>query len=178
MAQVTPQVRWIKFSMNKVFNAFNFLNSSFEEPNPPVFRHFANNTQEKLKENPPVLIRNAETGQIEGLFPLITWAKKFACVSAGVGPKWIPAKNVKLYPTQECTDNSMSTEMTTQTWSPHTDYSSCLMYFAQLANTAHHEVYVTVKTSKTVGIVEIFWQKCGVSRVKKHPNKSTFAKLS
>lgn len=101
--------------MNKVFNAFNFLNSSFEEPNPPVFRHFANNTQEKLKENPPVLIRNAETGQIEGLFPLITWAKKFACVSTGVGPKWIPAKNVKLYPTQECTDNSMSTEMTTQT---------------------------------------------------------------
>lgn len=92
LAQATPQMR-----LSKALDVFNFLNSSFVEPDPPLFRHFSNSTRAKLKENPPVLIRNPETGQIEGPFPLITWGKGFACVSTGGQLRWLPAKNVKPY---------------------------------------------------------------------------------
>lgn len=30
-----------------------------------------------------------------GPFPLVTWQRGYACVSTGLGPKWIPGKNVK-----------------------------------------------------------------------------------
>lgn len=89
MAQAMPQMR-----LSKALYAFNFLNSSFAEANPPIFRRFSNSTQAKLKGNPPALVQNSETGQTEGLFCLITWGKGFACVPTGVGPQWIPAKNV------------------------------------------------------------------------------------
>ncbi|RMC19985.1 hypothetical protein DUI87_00830 [Hirundo rustica rustica] len=56
------------------------------------------NPRAKLKENPSVLIRNPETGQIERPFKLITWGKGFACVFTAVG---LAAKHVKLYRVQK-----------------------------------------------------------------------------
>ncbi|NXC59545.1 POK19 protein, partial [Aleadryas rufinucha] len=55
----------------KALFTINFLNSSFKEPDPPVLRHFANTKQAKLKETPPVLIKDPETHQIQGPYPLI-----------------------------------------------------------------------------------------------------------
>ncbi|RMC01090.1 hypothetical protein DUI87_22356 [Hirundo rustica rustica] len=69
------------------------------EPAPPIVRHFSNSTRAKLKENPLVLVRNPETGQIEGPFKLITWGKGYACVSTAVGPKWLAARHVRPYDT-------------------------------------------------------------------------------
>lgn len=76
---------------------YNFLNSSAEEPDLPIYRHFLNNKKAKLKEHPPVLIKNLDSGQVEGPHNLITWGKGFACVSTGGVLKWVPAKNVKPY---------------------------------------------------------------------------------
>lgn len=67
--EATPQVH-----LNKAMYVLNFPNSSFAEPDPPIIRHFSN-IQAKLKENPLVLIRSLETGQIEGPFPLISWGR-------------------------------------------------------------------------------------------------------
>ena len=38
-----------------------------------------------------------ESQQIVGPFPLITWWRECACVSAGSGPRWIPGENIKPY---------------------------------------------------------------------------------
>lgn len=38
--------------LSKAVYVFNFLNSSFAEPDLPIFRHFSSNTQAKLRENP------------------------------------------------------------------------------------------------------------------------------
>lgn len=65
------------------------------EQMPPIFRHASNTAQAKLKEQPPVFIKNPETGQVSGPYPLITWGRGFVCVSTHVGPKWIPAKIIK-----------------------------------------------------------------------------------
>ncbi|NWW72792.1 IGEB protein, partial [Climacteris rufus] len=50
----------------KALFTFNFLNITFEEPEPPVFRHFKNSGQRKLKENLEVLIKDPETQQVQG----------------------------------------------------------------------------------------------------------------
>lgn len=92
--------------LNKALYVYNFLNSSAEEPDPPIYRHFLNNKKAKLKEHPPVLIKNSESGKIEGPYNLITWGKGFACVSTGKGLKWIPAKNVKPYHASTPVDGS------------------------------------------------------------------------
>ncbi|NXE02816.1 POK19 protein, partial [Chaetorhynchus papuensis] len=55
----------------KTLFTINFLNNSFSEPTPPVFRHFTNLTQAKLREQLPVLIKDPENHQILGPFPLI-----------------------------------------------------------------------------------------------------------
>lgn len=98
----------------KAVYVFNFLNNYFMEQVPPIFRHFSNTSQAKLKERPPVLIKNPETGQISGLYPLVTWGRGFACISRNAGLQWVPAKNVKSWvqlireqktPEEECTKN-------------------------------------------------------------------------
>ncbi|NXB19842.1 POK19 protein, partial [Rhagologus leucostigma] len=55
----------------KALFTVNFLNNSFEDLNPPVIRHFQNTRQQKLKENPPVLIKDPETLQIQGPYQLV-----------------------------------------------------------------------------------------------------------
>ncbi|NXB23379.1 IGEB protein, partial [Rhagologus leucostigma] len=55
----------------KALFTINFLNNSFSEPTPPIFRHFSNLTQAKLKEQLPVLVKDPESRQILGPFPLI-----------------------------------------------------------------------------------------------------------
>ncbi|RMC03853.1 hypothetical protein DUI87_19606 [Hirundo rustica rustica] len=109
----TPYMR-----LNKALYVLNFLNCSFAEPTPPIIRHFSNSTRAKLKENPLVLVRNPETGQIEGPFKLITWGKGYACVSTAVGPKWLAAKHVKPYRVQTQAETDPKTggrEVGTQT---------------------------------------------------------------
>lgn len=101
--QATPQRR-----MNKALYVYNFFNNSAEEPGPPIYRHFLNNKKAKLKEHPPVLIKNLDSGQIEGPYILITWGKGFACVSTCGGLKWVPAKNVKPYHASKPADTSTS----------------------------------------------------------------------
>ncbi|NWU19458.1 POK19 protein, partial [Dyaphorophyia castanea] len=54
----------------KALFTINFLNNSFEDPNPPVNRHFQNTRQQKLKENPPVLVKDPETLKIQGPYQL------------------------------------------------------------------------------------------------------------
>ncbi|RMC18094.1 hypothetical protein DUI87_04973 [Hirundo rustica rustica] len=88
------------------------------EPTPPIIRHFSNSTRAKLKENPLVLVRNPETGQIERPFKLITWGKGYACVSTAVGPKWLAARHVKPYRVQTQAETDPKTggrEVGTQT---------------------------------------------------------------
>ncbi|XP_039409418.1 uncharacterized protein LOC120410184 [Corvus cornix cornix] len=46
-AQATPQRR-----LNKALYVYNFLSSSAEEPDPPIYRHFLNKKKAKLKEHP------------------------------------------------------------------------------------------------------------------------------
>lgn len=94
--EATPHMK-----LNKALYVLNFLNSSSSEPNPPILRYFSNSSQAKLSENPLVLIRNPESGQIEGPFRLITWGKGFACVSTGRGLKWVSVRHVKPFRTQE-----------------------------------------------------------------------------
>lgn len=94
-AEAMPYMR-----LNKALYVMNFLNCSSSNPTPLIIRHFTNNTRAKLKENPLLLIRNPETSRIERPFKLITWGKGFACVSKERGPKWVPARNVKLYQAQ------------------------------------------------------------------------------
>ncbi|NXD99930.1 IGEB protein, partial [Chaetorhynchus papuensis] len=55
----------------KALFTINFLNCSSTEPSPPVFRHFSNSARAKLDEKPPVLIKDPESQQILGPFPLI-----------------------------------------------------------------------------------------------------------
>ncbi|NWW04985.1 IGEB protein, partial [Oreocharis arfaki] len=49
----------------------NFLNCSDIEPDPPVLRHFHNNTRARLKEHPLVLTKQPDSLKITGPFPLI-----------------------------------------------------------------------------------------------------------
>lgn len=132
------------------------MKSSFAKPNHPFFRHFSNSTQAKLKENPPVLIRNPETRQIKGPFSLITWGKGYACVSTGAGPKWVPMKNIKPYHTQARTDNSTSKDTSTQTWAAQGDYGSYQTFPVQPAKTTNLRFYVGVWAVKIVYAVELF----------------------
>ncbi|RMC16672.1 hypothetical protein DUI87_06611 [Hirundo rustica rustica] len=75
----------------------NFLNCSFEGLNPPVVRHFSANPQFHQKEKPPVMVRDPETGRMEGPHDLVTWGRGYACVSTPTGPKWVPSKWVRPY---------------------------------------------------------------------------------
>ncbi|RMC15620.1 hypothetical protein DUI87_07822 [Hirundo rustica rustica] len=70
----------------------NFLNCSFEGLNPPVVRHFGASHQFNIKEKPPVMVRNPETGKAEGPHELVTRGWGYACVSTPMGPKWLPSK--------------------------------------------------------------------------------------
>ncbi|RMB93599.1 hypothetical protein DUI87_30298 [Hirundo rustica rustica] len=56
----------------------NFLNCSFEGLNPPVVRHFGASPQFDIKERPPVMVRNPETGKAEGPHDLVLWGHGYA----------------------------------------------------------------------------------------------------
>ncbi|RMC00704.1 hypothetical protein DUI87_22731 [Hirundo rustica rustica] len=75
----------------------NFLNCSFEGLNPPVVRNFGANPQFDIKERPPVMVRNPETGKAEGPHDLVTWGCGYACMSTPTGPRWLPSKWVRPY---------------------------------------------------------------------------------
>lgn len=72
----------------KALYVLNFMNCSQREPNPPIVRHFHNNTYAQLKEKPPVLVRDPESKTIKGPF----WGRGYACVSTESGLRWIPGR--------------------------------------------------------------------------------------
>ncbi|NXM19113.1 POK6 protein, partial [Ploceus nigricollis] len=45
----------------KALFTLNFLNCSFDDPNPPIVRHFLQNQQTTVKERPPVMVKDPET---------------------------------------------------------------------------------------------------------------------
>ncbi|XP_053851921.1 uncharacterized protein LOC128817462 [Vidua macroura] len=59
----------------KALYVLNFMNCSDREPNPPILRHFHNNTRAQLKERPPVLVKDLESRNIKGmkLNPADSW---------------------------------------------------------------------------------------------------------
>ncbi|NXS31421.1 IGEB protein, partial [Pomatostomus ruficeps] len=54
------------FRLAKALFTMNFLNSTFEEPDPPIYRHFENGGRKKLRENPEVMVRDPESSKVEG----------------------------------------------------------------------------------------------------------------
>lgn len=142
-----------------------------------IFRHFSDNTHAKLKENPPVLIGNPKTGQIECPFQLIIWVKGYACLSTGAGSNWVPAKNVKQYHLHGHMDTYKSREMSTQTWAKQRDYSSHLAFPVPLVKPTTHEFYAHVKSVGTVGFVELSWKKRGIHCVHHRVRKSSSIEL-
>ncbi|RMC20799.1 hypothetical protein DUI87_01651 [Hirundo rustica rustica] len=75
----TPQTR-----LARALFTLNFLNSTFEFLNPPIDRHFGANPQLNIKERPPVMVRDPETGRTEGPHDLVTWGRGWEDVSGSV----------------------------------------------------------------------------------------------
>ncbi|RMC08864.1 hypothetical protein DUI87_13858 [Hirundo rustica rustica] len=65
--------------------------------NPPIIRHFGASSLFSIREKPPVMVRDPESGRTEGPHDLVTWGRGYACVSTPTGPRWIPSKWVKPY---------------------------------------------------------------------------------
>ncbi|XP_037981518.1 uncharacterized protein LOC119696072 [Motacilla alba alba] len=101
----------------KVLFVMNFLNCSDKEPNPPILRHFHNSTYAHLKERPPVLIKDPDSKDIKGPYPLVTWGRGYGCVSTEQGPRWIPAKFVKPF-VEASTPAAADAEVPTETAPP------------------------------------------------------------
>ncbi|OWK55289.1 Endogenous retrovirus group K member 11 Pol protein [Lonchura striata] len=88
----SPQVQ-----LARALFTINFLNCSFECLNPPIVRHFNSYEQSKVREKPPVLIKDPETWRQEGPYDLVTWGRGYACVSTPSGLRWVPSKFVRPY---------------------------------------------------------------------------------
>lgn len=88
----SPQVQ-----LSRALYTLNFLNCSFDNLNPAIVRHFGGHGDLRLKERPPVLVRDPETWRQEGPFQLVTWGRGYACVSTPSGPKWVPSRWVRPY---------------------------------------------------------------------------------
>ncbi|RMC18028.1 hypothetical protein DUI87_04906 [Hirundo rustica rustica] len=88
----TPQTR-----LARALFTLNFLNCTFKILNPPIVHHFGANPQLNIKERPPVMVRDPETGRTEGPHDLVTWGRGYACVSTPTGLRWLPSKWVRPY---------------------------------------------------------------------------------
>ncbi|RMC03558.1 hypothetical protein DUI87_20758 [Hirundo rustica rustica] len=64
----TPAVR-----LARALFTINFLNCSFEGLNPPVVRHFNDKASFSIKNRPPVMVRDPESGRTEGPHDLVMW---------------------------------------------------------------------------------------------------------
>ncbi|XP_063037650.1 uncharacterized protein LOC134432690 [Melospiza melodia melodia] len=93
--QVAVKVETPHIRLSRALYTLNFLNCSFDNPNPPVVQHFGSHQQLQPKARPPVLIKDPETWRTEGPFDLVTWGREYACVSTPSGPHWIPSKWVR-----------------------------------------------------------------------------------
>lgn len=75
----------------------NFLNCSFESLNPPIIRHFSGNKNLEEHEQPLVLVRDPVTMRTECPYDLVTWGRRYACISTPAGLRWVPSKWVRPY---------------------------------------------------------------------------------
>ncbi|RMC15214.1 hypothetical protein DUI87_07398 [Hirundo rustica rustica] len=69
----TPAVR-----LARALFTINFLNCSFEGLNPPIIRHFGASSLFSIRERPPVMVRDPESGRTEGPHDLVTWGRGYA----------------------------------------------------------------------------------------------------
>ncbi|NXO13859.1 IGEB protein, partial [Oriolus oriolus] len=53
----------------KALFTINFLNTTFEDRNPPVVRHYNENYRITFKQRPEVLIKDPHTAETQGPFP-------------------------------------------------------------------------------------------------------------
>ncbi|RMC16626.1 hypothetical protein DUI87_06564 [Hirundo rustica rustica] len=70
----------------------NFLNCSYEVLNLPIMRYFGANQQLTMKERLPVMVKEPETGCVEGPHEVVTWGCGYACVSTPTGLRRLPSK--------------------------------------------------------------------------------------
>ncbi|RMC18211.1 hypothetical protein DUI87_05092 [Hirundo rustica rustica] len=102
----TPAVR-----LARALFTMNFLNCSFEGLNPPIIRHFGASSLFSIRERPPVMVRDPESGRTEGPHDLVTRGRGYACVSTPTGPRILynlisatihsPSVNHIIVPTEE-----------------------------------------------------------------------------
>lgn len=109
----------------KALFTINFLNKSSEELLPPVFQHFSNSTKAEFENHLPVLLKDPESNNIFGPFPLIVWGRGYGCVSTPQGDSWVPSKYIKPYhisqsPFQNVISKNQK-DQATQTISPVTE---------------------------------------------------------
>ncbi|RMC01153.1 hypothetical protein DUI87_22244 [Hirundo rustica rustica] len=78
----TPAVR-----LARSFFTINFLNCYFEGLNLPIIRHFGASSLFSIRERPPVMVRDPESGRMEGPHDLVTWGRGYACVVHPHGTK-------------------------------------------------------------------------------------------
>jgi len=91
MGSVTPQEQ-----LDKALYVLNFLNRSDDQL-------FTTAADRQFGMVPPFVVRpkvwDKEFGESQWTGPveLITWGRGYACVLLSTGPRWLPAKYVKLY---------------------------------------------------------------------------------
>ncbi|KAL9833664.1 carbonic anhydrase-related protein 10 isoform 1-T3 [Geothlypis trichas] len=95
--QQVLKVEPLHIRLSRALFTINFLNCSFDSLNAPILRHFGGNSHMKLKEKPPVLVKDPETWKTVGPYKLVTWGRGYACVSTPSGLKWVPSKWVRPY---------------------------------------------------------------------------------
>ncbi|XP_017667885.1 PREDICTED: endogenous retrovirus group K member 18 Pol protein-like [Lepidothrix coronata] len=87
--------------LDKVMYVLNFLNMLEEAEThtnrSPADRHFKSDSISSTTVRVKVMYRDPLTETWTGPFPLITWGKGYACVAGPEGPKWVPARRVKIH---------------------------------------------------------------------------------
>lgn len=96
----------------KATYVLNFFNRWQDESGPPLARHFASTSDERVSipGRALVMIKNLGSGQWEGPFLLITWERGYACVSTGAGQQWVPARVIKPYLTVPSASTAASSD--------------------------------------------------------------------
>ncbi|RMC18101.1 hypothetical protein DUI87_04980 [Hirundo rustica rustica] len=94
-----------------LIHAFSFMGL-----NPPVVRHFNNKASFSIKNRPPVMVRDPESGRMEGPHDLVTWGRGYACMSTprGQGGFHRNGYNDEVYPSRI----PYSKEESSDPWSP------------------------------------------------------------
>ncbi|RMC15203.1 hypothetical protein DUI87_07387 [Hirundo rustica rustica] len=81
---IVPQKFEIKAKIKTLADVHQLCGALNWVLNPPIIRHFGANPHLNIKERPPVMVRDPETGRTEAPHNLVTWVRKYACMSTQV----------------------------------------------------------------------------------------------